>query len=357
MISVSHFPDSLAQWLRARVRARRFDRELAQRMSRLERDHALPEVALDALLRQIEKRAPDAHRPKGAPDATAVLRGKAIEARALLHGLHAPGSSGALLATTRWMAAADARDADCFHAFGLAFRLAHAPLLDDLARRLSPRVVMHMTCEARLDRAHASAASFARLEDQGVSQLHVIGGGDGRHGFRWDERLNALRVPVADTYDHLAGKVAAAYGLLGRLPHVRAVVKVDDDHRAGTPGSLGRLLDRAARCEAPTQWGHRYHSPYPAGHNRIWHLGKCGEAAINATPYTYMGALTWCTGEHGYVLNRAALLRFVWADVYFGEMVRTALYEDAFVSDTLLRLGGRMRPAPMHRALRAVDTY
>jgi hypothetical protein len=357
MSALPFLPDACVQWLRDRVRARRFDRELAHRMSRLDNARANPAAALDAVLLQIIQRPAMTNLRKGAPDTTSVLKDKAEQARSLLGNIHMDDTPGALLALTRWMASADARDADCFHAYGLAFCLVHAPLLDALRKRLTPQVVMHMTCEARIARARQSTESFTELQAQGVSQINVVGSDTEVHRFTWDDELDALRVPVPDTYDHLAGKVAAAYFLLGLLPHVRVVMKVDDDHRAGHVLPLKRVLNRAARCEAPTQWGHRYHSPYPAGHNRIWHLGKCGEAHINHVPHTYMGAITWCTGEHGYVLNRAALLRFVWAHVYFGELVRTALYEDAFVSDTLVRLGGRMRPAPMTQALRAVDAY
>lgn len=298
-----------------------------------------------------------ASRRKGAPDAVAVLKSKAREALALMDSPQTETRDAALLSVTRWMASTDARDAETFHAYGLAFCLVHQRLLDDLRGRLTPHVVMHMTCRPRIGRAVQSSVSFASLETRGISQLNVVGGDPASSLFRWDASLDALCVPVADSYDHLAGKVAAAYFVLAMVPEVKAVLKVDDDHRAGDTHSLARLMSQATRCRAPTQWGHHYHSPYPAGHNRIWHLGKCGDTAINDTPYTYMGALSWCTGEHGYVLNRAALQRFVWAHVYFDGLVRTALYEDAFVSDTLLRLGGRTRPAPMRSLLKAVDAY
>ena len=357
MLALTSLPDPLVQWRRDIRRRQRFQRELAHRLSRVENDRPQAGAALRSLLVTMLARPPMASRRKGAPDAVSVLKGKAREAMDLLDSPQTEARDAALLAVTRWMASTDARDADAFHAYGLAFCLVHQPLLDYLQTRLTSHVVMHMTCRPRIGRAVQSSASFATLEAGGVSQIHVVGGDPASALFRWDEALGALSVPVADSYDHLAGKVAAAYFLLALLPQVKAVLKVDDDHRAGDTVSLARLLSQATRCRAPTQWGHQYHSPYPAGHNRIWHLGKCGDTAINDAPYTYMGALSWCTGEHGYVLNRAALQRFVWAHVYFDGLVRTALYEDAFVTDTLLRLGGRTRPAPMRSLLKAVDAY
>lgn len=123
MSALPFLPDACVQWLRDRVRARRFDRELAHRMSRLDNARANLAAALDAVLLQIIQRPAMTNLRKGAPDTTSVLKDKAEQARSLLGNIHMEDTPGALLALTRWMASADARDADCFHAYGLAFCL------------------------------------------------------------------------------------------------------------------------------------------------------------------------------------------------------------------------------------------
>jgi len=255
MLAMTSLPDVLVQWLRDLRRRHRFHRELAHRLSRIDQDRHHADTALRQVLNALLERPPMASRRKGAPDAVAVLKSKAREALALMDSPQTETRDAALLSVTRWMASTDARDAETFHAYGLAFCLVHQQLLDDLRGRLTPHVVMHMTCRPRIGRAVQSSVSFASLETRGISQLNVVGGDPTSSLFRWDASLDALCVPVADSYDHLAGKVAAAYFVLAMVPEVKAVLKVDDDHRAGDTHSLARLMSQATRCRAPTQWG------------------------------------------------------------------------------------------------------
>jgi hypothetical protein len=341
------------------LRPHRFTADLQRRLQAV---HAVPFVALDeavaSALRRIAERPAMTGLEKGAPDTAEMLRQRALRSLALLPSLSQDAQAGReLLRLTRWMAASDARDAEAFVAYGLAFRLVHRPLLQQLQSRLTACVVLHMSCAPRLARAGASAESFLPVEAQGVSQLTVVGAGRDQVRFEWDDRRGVLLVPADDSYDHLAAKVASAYCLLAFVPGVRAVLKVDDDHRLASGQRLVRALAKAASAARPTQWGHFYRARYYGGHTRLWHAGKCGQAPINQEPYGYMGALTWCTGEQGYLLNRPALDRLLWAWIYFEKMIETALYEDAFVSDTLVRLGGRLRMQGMTRFLHATSAY
>lgn len=355
---LSPFWDPCLQGLRSALQARRFDQALAARTARVRREAAgLPGSLVDCL-RRIAQREATAPRVKGAPDTAGLLRSKALEALAVLEEAEiGRDAQRRLLALTRWMAAADARDEDTFHAYGLAFMHVHADVMKALAQHLKPKVIMHMTCVPRIDRAQQSVVSFERLPADEFSQISVVGAGADSGVFEWDPQGHVLRVPTSDAYDHLASKVAAAYFMLGMLPGRRVVMKVDDDHRLADASALRRAFEQALRTTRARQWGHLYYCPLPAGHSRVWHIGKCGTAPINDVPYTHMGALRWCTGEHGYLLSHAALLRFVWAQVYYEAHTHSALYEDAYVSDMLLRLGGSIRVLPMKRLLAATSAY
>lgn len=358
MPSLSPLLDPCLQWLRSALQARRFDQALTARIARVHREATgLPGTLVDCLTR-IAQREGATPRVKGAPDTVGLLRPRALQALATLKmGDGGREAQRTLLELTRWMVSADARDEDTFHAYGLAFVHVHADVMRALAQHLKPKVVMHMTCVPRIDRAQQSVASFERLPADEYSQISVVGSGADSVVFEWDPHGQVLRVPCSDAYDHLASKVSAAYFMLGMLPGRRVVMKVDDDHRLADASALRRAFERALRTTHARQWGHLYYCPLPAGHSRVWHIGKCGTAPINDVPYTHMGALRWCTGEHGYLLSHAALLRFVWAQFYYGAHTHSALYEDAYVSDMLLRLGGSIRVLPMKRLLAATSAY
>jgi hypothetical protein len=340
------------QWLRQATQPLRFERHLRRRMGRLfaEREQAGP--ALQRLLQS-------ASGPlrKGAPDMVTIKGGKAREMLALLpHMMHAE-SRAQLVRLARWLAAVDPRDEDAFQVFGLAVLLANAEVLQALHAHLRPFVVLHMSCVPRLDRAAKSTDSFKAVPDGKVAQITVVGGGFESGLYQFDSQSGILMVPAGDSYDQLAAKVVSAYFMLALVPKVECVLKVDDDHRLGSADALVRAFQAFAGQSRAGQWGKLYHNGYYGGHNRGWHLGKCGAAPINGQPYTYHGVLRWATGEDGYFINRGSLNRMIWTYAYFQQAVEQGLYEDVVMSDNLVRLGAKLKPWPMQSVLAAIGEY
>jgi hypothetical protein len=347
----------VVQMLRQATHHTRFERRLGERLKRLSNDRDQAAAALTRTLTGIVQRPPAGALRKGAPDMVAIQRGKAQEMLSLLPQLGQPEQRSQLLTTARWLAAVDPRDEDTFQAFGLAFVLANAEVLAAMQAYLRPYVVLHMSCRPRLDRAQKSTQSFNVVNDPRVAQITVVGGGTDSALYQFDTQSGVLTVPAGDSYDQLAAKVVSAYFILAMVPTVQCVLKVDDDHRLGSAQALLSAFKRFAGQTRAGQWGKLYHNGFYGGHNRGWHLGKCGTAPINSQPYTYHGVLRWATGEEGYFINRGSLNRMIWTYAYFQQAVDNGLYEDVVMSDNLVRLGARLTPWPMQSVLAATVEY
>lgn len=337
----------------------RFDNHLRRRLARLavEQVQQQPEVALRKVLTAIAQRPPVGNLRKGAPDMVAIQGGKAKDMLGLLPLLAQSEQRAQLVILARWLAAVDPRDEDAFQAFCLAVLLANAEVLAALHAHLGPYVVLHMSCVPRLDRAEKSSQSFSSVRDARVAQVTVVGGGADHALYQFDKTSGLLTVPAGDGYDQLAAKVVSAYFILALVPTVQCVLKVDDDHRLGSESALVRSFERFARQSRAGQWGKLYHNAYYGGHNRGWHLGKCGTAAVNSQPYGYQGVLCWATGEEGYFINRGSLNRVIWTYAYFQQAIDHGLYEDVVMSDNLVKLGARLKPWPMQSVLAATVEY
>ena len=288
---------------------------------------------------------------KGHPDTEAIRKRFANEiARALQ-----ASSENSALAAARCLASMDMRDPATFRLFSAMLQQASRPALLWGRTHLQPKVILHITCKPRIDRAAASALSFTALEQDGVSQLLVVGSGR-VDSFQIDESLGILSVPAPDTYEHLPAKVVAAMSFLGLCPQVEVVLKVDDDHRLKSGRALSRLMSRAKGVR-PVQWGELLDSGALGLQARTWHFGKTQDPQLSGRPHSFASPSRWANGAAGYVLNRQALRLMFWSYVYFEDQIRTGLYEDAVISDLIERQGGRLVGASMAGALSTVEDY
>lgn len=330
------------QWLKHR----RFDRQLAAMSDILARgtDRAWHQQHLINLAQVLMAR-PTQVLSKGEPDLAGMKRRLAEELRDMV--IHAEVLPQAL-EIAESLAAVDPCDAVARAVWLHAFVLCHAEAIEALSRLSAPCVALHMSCTPRLERARASSSSFSAIAPDVLRHVHLVGHGQ-PYAVNEDEAL--LKVPAQDTYEHLPSKVVDAYALLACVPAVQAVFKMDDDHRQGDPVALESLLRRVARCRHALQIGHVYHTPYPAAHSHGWHLGKCKDPAFSKVPFGFPAPLSWVTGEFGYVLNRPALLKMLWARVYYRRWLQLVVYEDVALGEIAEKLNIYKIPHQMDKVL------
>jgi len=303
------------------------------------------------LAAMLERPAPPVTWPKGIPDLSAIKLTMARQVRSAL----AESDDHGALDGMRDLAAVDMADGTTYAAFLSLLQATNGSVLAAARSAIRPRVVMHVSCLPRLDRARRSAGSFAVAESRGVSQVLVVGAPDNDQ-FLFDASSNVLTVPAPDTYEHLPEKVVAALTFLSMGGNVEAVLKVDDDHRLKSWGELERGFHLVQRVR-PQQIGKLTDVGWPGMHRRAWHFGKCSDAARNEAVYTFPGPTRWANGASGYFLNAGALRLMRWSYVYFSEYIESGLYEDLVISELMQRQCGVVGPFEMSRILADEPSY
>ena len=303
---------------------------------------------LDSLL---TRPAPPLPPVKGYPDLSERKLRIAERLRECLSaGEHLPA-----LALAHQLASMDMTDDVAFRFFLELVSFVNADAIHAARSFLKPKVIAHVSCVPRIDRAFASCESFAAGEADGVCQIVVVGSVD-PGSFHFDPVRGVLTVPASDSYEHLPSKVVAAMSFLSLCGGVEGVLKVDDDHRLYSRAELMRGF-RRLRHDRPLQIGRLSRIGILGLHPRAWHFEKSSDPGLNASPYTLPGTTRWANGANGYYLNDLALRVMLWSYVYFPEYIRIGLYEDMTVSDLIERQGGRIASMEMERALTAVDHY
>lgn len=351
-------PHALREPVRRLLVARRQRALIEGRLGALTRAEQDPGQRLLQLLDQLRREPERQYFTKGEPAIDKYKRQAGEEMTELL----ASASSGmtdavsdTLMRKARRLAGLDMYDARGLEVFLSTFFLTHHAMIAALRAHLRAHVILHVSCQPRLGRAQGSVQSFESLPAADCCQLVVTG--EPGALFRFDALEGRLRVPAPDSYEDLPGKVGSALALLALCGGVKAVLKVDDDHRLKDPALAMRTLKQAGVFRRPAMFGRIHLAGGYGSHNRCWHIGKCQDGDINEEPYSYMGPLAWMAGESGYIVNGAGLARMLWAYVYFRQYLESGLYEDMVVSDMLNRLGGALRARDLARFLGVMSDY
>jgi len=344
--------------LRELVRRTRIGRRTVQTLLRRIRDARIsgePLEALIAIASEVQNDPTPREPRKGAPHLASIKRSAA---GAIVSTARATSSSTreSLLDTARQLAALDVQDDRGFEIFMLSLAVSNGATLDSLSRWIKPLVVLHVSCEARLDRAADSNASFNRLPAEQVSQLTVVGGAR-RGTFDFDPRLAVLRLPEGDGYDQLPSKVVAAFFILAATRRVEAVLKVDDDHRLKDPEALMRNFRKVAAKNEARVYGNIQRAWTYGFHSRSWHFDKCPGMPIDRIPFTFLGPVEWIEGGSGYLLNQAGLQIMLWAYIYFEQQIKHGLYEDMVTGDLISKLGGQIHMCSLQAVLSTIENY
>lgn len=184
--------------------------------------------------------------------------------------------------------------------------------------------VLVISCAKYADKQQAIRETWgADLDRLGIPRLFVVG----RPGEPARIVGDILYLPVPDTYEALAAKVAAAFEYTLNFMNVDYVLKIDDDCVLDAfrflefePG--GR--DFVGGSDAGV-----------AGNVTDWHIGKCTNAQLDDLPVFRAPGFRWVGGQYGYVLSRRARLVLVRERA----RLRSSLYEDYAVARVLAEQG------------------
>jgi hypothetical protein len=262
-----------------------------------------------------------------------------------------PLQQDAMTAAARVASLAPA-DGGAFVLYLACLWLQNETTLRALRGSLASRIVLHLTCQPRLARAEASIASFPAQRD--LSHLKLVGAGT---EYRLDARSLSLGVPSGDGYECLPQKVFHGLALLTLACNPQGILKIDDDHRLRSASALDALFADASSAREPLQFGAINRTPLPAAHHRAWHFGKCAAAESNSRILEMPTPARWAAGSAGYLLNRPALWRILWASLYYRGWLDAILYEDIALAEVATKTGIRLVQAPMSQAIAAVAEY
>jgi hypothetical protein len=251
------------------------------------------------------------------------------------------------------VASIDPEEVSAFKLYLAVFWLVNAQLIGALRSTSRDRIVLHMSCVPRLNRADKSIASFDNSESR-LEHLKLVGTGK---GYTFDAATHLLGVPAGDSYECLPQKVFQALALLTLAHNPDALVKLDDDHRLANTNELEKLLAFAAGSSEALQLGEVNRTPSPSAHHRGWHFGKCARSELNDQIVEMPAPAKWAAGSAGYIVNRGALWRILWASLYYRHWLEQIVYEDIALAEVATKTGIRIVQVRMNRAIGAVADY
>lgn len=341
--------------VRDRRRVRRFDEYLRASIGMAVRWRNREDVVA-CLCRQIRKLLAIEPSPpsKGSPSRAAIRAPDLEFLDASCRDRSDVAIGAAELQVAARVASLEPTNLPAFQLFLAAYWLHHQPLIESLRGAADERLILHMTCMPRLSRADRSIASFDSQPLPRTRHLKLTGNGS-RSSF--DPATNVLSVGAADSYECLPQKVFQGLALVVMACDPQCVLKVDDDHRLKNAAALERLFAFAASSSEPMQLGLVNRTPMPSGHHRAWHFGKCADPELNQRILAVPAPLQWAAGSAGYILNRPALWRILWASLYYDRWLDGILYEDLALAETSAKTGIRVVNAPLGQAIEAVTEY
>ena len=251
------------------------------------------------------------------------------------------------------VASIDPEDVSAFKLYLAVFWLVHAELIGSLRSTSRDRIVLHMSCVPRLDRADRSIDSFGTSASS-LDHLKLVGTG---RQYTFDTATQVLGVPAGDSYECLPQKVFQALAFLTLAHNPSVLVKLDDDHRLANGNELEKLLSFAAASREPMQLGEVNRTASPSAHHRGWHFGKCARSELNEQILEMPAPVKWAAGSAGYIVNRGALWRILWSSLYYRQWLETILYEDIALAEVATKTGIRIVQVRMNRAIGAVAEY
>jgi hypothetical protein len=258
------------------------------------------------------------------------------------------------LAAAGRVASIDPEELDGFKLYLAILWLRNEPVIRAIRSAARERIVLHMSCTPRLARAELSIQSFAGDAVLNATHLKLTGNGE---QYAFDTATSLLSSHSADSYECLPQKVFYGLALLTMACNPSVVLKLDDDHRLKDLAQLEDLLSFAENSTEALQLGEVNRTPSPSAHHRAWHFGKCATADRNNRLLEMPAPSKWAAGSSGYILNRGALWRVLWASLYYRQWLDQILYEDIALAEVASKTGIRLVHVPLGRAIGTVSDY
>jgi hypothetical protein len=172
------------------------------------------------------------------------------------------------------------------------------------------RVILHTSCQHRLEAMEESLASFEPLSSEVYHHIVLVGAPERRSenetglSFAYDGHI--LHVPVPDFYEHLHRKLFYAYMLFDLLTVPQLLIKVDDDLVLDDATKFVDCMDFVVN-EKAAYAGRVVGAPKHEKQLHGWHIGKCADPVIEKRGYQYPLAKSYASGGYGYVLSPEGL--------------------------------------------------
>jgi hypothetical protein len=169
-------------------------------------------------------------------------------------------------------------------------------------------VVVHVSCEKRIQSAKESAISFLPCAPD---EVHLLVTGNPERvkfsscslGFRFSD--NNLAVDAPDNYEGHCTKVMLLYTLLHLMGPPRCVVKLDDDVHLHNRFRFNALIKAFAK--GLVDYSGFTVRPTSDSFYQGWHVGKCEDRRFDWRGHQYPLPSSFARGGDGYVLGEQSL--------------------------------------------------
>lgn len=169
-------------------------------------------------------------------------------------------------------------------------------------------VVVHVSCEKRIQSAKESAISFLPCAPD---EVHLLVTGNPERvrfsscslGFRSSD--NNLAVDAPDNYEGHCTKVMLLYTLLHLMGPPRCVVKLDDDVHLLNRFRFNALVEAVTKGQV--DYAGFTLRPSPDSFYHGWHVGKCEDRRLDMRGHQYPLPSAYARGGDGYVLGERSL--------------------------------------------------
>lgn len=188
---------------------------------------------------------------------------------------------------------------------------------------------LHISCEARLEKAHKSVWSFGAPTGR-EAHVIIIGEADRKQpgiGFTYNDGI--LKLAVGDVYEAHYQKTLYSYSLVATLLDNPYVLKLDDDVSLGDRSSHSKALDYVKVHKIDYLGYEAIASPY--SFYRGWHINKCSDNKFHRQGLSSMATTRFAMGGAGYLLSRKSVARV--RDIFLSTPLLFSMPEIPLVED------------------------
>jgi len=217
------------------------------------------------------------------------------------------------------------------NAIYIIFRIKNLDVINKIQREISDFLVVHISCESRIDKSLQSIESFSPTTP---SESHIIlMGCDTADDFKISFLNNTIYAPVDDSYSGLYAKTMYLSFILSSLPEPpRLMAKLDDDICLNNRSQFDKVISNLMGSEY-SYFGYpvlpNHHKNYWHG----WHVGKCSSPKVEMKGIQVPLPAKYAVGGAGYFLKKSAIKELSYCFLSQQEFISANCFmpEDALV--------------------------